>query len=516
MKILCLTSRSCSVLLDPEGLYQAREKRTLKLNREDRGEEYRSVSSLFDLEPDTEYTLESRADSGETESLTFRTKKELCTLDVRDFGAKGDGVTDDTAMLQAAILCCPAGGRVLIPAGEYATGPLFLRSHMMLEIADGAVLKLLTDRMKFPILPECIPAENPDGEVLMGLWEGNSEEGFASALTAFDTEDTTIIGEGVIDGRGGEGDWWVNPKEKRIARRGHLLYTQRCKGLTVQGITFMNSPSWNLHPAFSEDLDFIDIQIRAPYESPNTDGFDPECCRNVRLLGTEISVGDDCIALKSGKIRIGKKYRQPCEDVEIAWSAMLDGHGGVTLGSEMAGGIRNVRVHHCYMRGNDRGLRIKTRRGRGKDGVIDDILFEKVRMDGVKMPLIVNSMYFCDPDGHSEWVQTREKQPVDDTTPRIGTIRFEQVEATGCKACAGYVLGLPEKPAEHIALKDCSFSFDPAAEPLVPVMAEQVEKCCRRGLILKNVDKVTLDHVTYDGIEGPWIDAENVGEMEER
>ena len=516
MKILCLTSRSCSVLLDPEGLYQAREKRTLKLNGEDRGEEYRSVSSLFDLEPDTEYTLESRTDSGETESLTFRTKKELCTLDVRDFGAKGDGVTDDTAMLQAAILCCPAGGRVLIPAGEYATGPLFLRSHMMLEIADGAVLKLLTDRMKFRILPECIPAENPDGEVLMGLWEGNSEEGFASALTAFDTEDTTIIGEGVIDGRGGEGDWWVNPKEKRIARRGHLLYTQRCKGLTVQGITFMNSPSWNLHPAFSEDLDFIDIQIRAPYESPNTDGFDPECCRNVRLLGTEISVGDDCIALKSGKIRIGKKYRHPCEDVEIAWSAMLDGHGGVTLGSEMAGGIRNVRVHHCYMRGNDRGLRIKTRRGRGKDGVIDDILFEKVRMDGVKMPLIVNSMYFCDPDGHSEWVQTREKQPVDDTTPRIGTIRFEQVEATGCKACAGYVLGLPEKPAEHIALKDCSFSFDPAAEPLVPVMAEQVEKCCRRGLILKNVDKVTLDHVTYDGIEGPWIDAENVGEMEER
>ena len=516
MKILCLTSRSCSVLLDPEGLYQAREKRTLKLNGEDRGEEYRSVSSLFDLKPDTEYTLESRTDSGETESLTFRTKKELCTLDVRDFGAKGDGVTDDTAMLQAAILCCPAGGRVLIPAGEYATGPLFLRSHMMLEIADGAVLKLLTDRMKFPILPECIPAENPDGEVLMGLWEGNSEEGFASALTAFDTEDTTIIGEGVIDGRGGEGDWWVNPKEKRIARRGHLLYTQRCKGLTVQGITFMNSPSWNLHPAFSEDLDFIDIQIRAPYESPNTDGFDPECCRNVRLLGTEISVGDDCIALKSGKIRIGKKYRHPCEDVEIAWSAMLDGHGGVTLGSEMAGGIRNVRVHHCYMRGNDRGLRIKTRRGRGKDGVIDDILFEKVRMDGVKMPLIVNSMYFCDPDGHSEWVQTREKQPVDDTTPRIGTIRFEQVEATGCKACAGYVLGLPEKPAEHIALKDCSFSFDPAAEPLVPVMAEQVEKCCRRGLILKNVDKVTLDHVTYDGIEGPWIDAENVGEMEER
>ena len=175
-----------------------------------------------------------------------------------------------------------------------------------------------------------------------------------------------------------------------------------------------------------------------------------------------------------------------------------------------------MRVHHCYMKGNDRGLRVKTRRGRGKDGVIDEILFEQVHMDGVKMPLIVNSMYFCDPDGHSEWVQSREKKPVDETTPRIGTIRFERVKAEGCKACAGYVLGLPEEPAEHIALKDCSFRFDPDAEALVPVMAEQVEPCRKRGLILKNVGKVTLDCVTYEGVDGEWLDAENVDEIEER
>ena len=516
MKVLCLTSRSCSVLLDPEGLYEAREKRVLFLNGEEYGEEYRSVTSLFDLEPDTEYTLESRTESGQTETLSFRTKPEVCTLDVRDFGAKGDGVSDDTAMLQAAILCCPAGGRVFVPAGNYRTGPLFLKSHITLEIPAGAVIRLETDRTRFPILPEIVPAENADGELLMGLWEGNSEEGFASALTAIDAEDVAVIGEGVIDGRAGESDWWIDPKEKRIAWRGHLIYTQRCKNMLFQGLTFINSPSWNLHPAFSEELDFIDLQIRAPWDSPNTDGFDPESCRKVRLLGTEISVGDDCIALKSGKIRIGKKYRRPCEDVEIAWCAMLDGHGGVTIGSEMAGGIRKVRVHHCYMKGNDRGLRIKTRRGRGKDGVIDDILFEKVVMDGVKMPLIVNSMYFCDPDGHDEWVQSREKKPVDETTPRIGEIRFEQVDAAGCKACAAYVLGLPEQPAEHIALKDCSFRFDPEAEAVEPVMADGVEPCRKRGLILKNVGKVTLDHVQYTGVDGEWIDAENVGEISER
>ena len=129
MRTLCVTSRSCSILLDPEGLYEAREKRTLALNGEPWGEEYRSITSLFDLEPDTEYVLESRTDGGETETLSFRTKKELCCLDVRDFGAKGDGVSEDTAMLQAAILSCPENGRVFIPPGEYLTGPLFLKSH---------------------------------------------------------------------------------------------------------------------------------------------------------------------------------------------------------------------------------------------------------------------------------------------------------------------------------------------------------------------------------------------------
>ena len=516
MKELYLSSRSCTVLLDPEGTYSAREKRTLTLDGRPLREEDRSVTSLFGLEPDRTYTLAARTESGETETLTFRTRKETCALNVKDFGAKGDGEADDTPMIQAAVMACPAGGTVVIPEGNYITGPLFLRSHMTLEIRKGATLSLRTDRESFPILPGHVPADNPDGEVLLGLWEGENAPGFASALTGIDLEDTAVIGEGIIDGRADQGDWWVRPKEIRIARRGHLLYLQRCRGFTVQGITFRNSPSWNLHPAFSEDLDFLNLTIQAPYHSPNTDGFDPESCRNVRLLGTEISVGDDCIAIKSGKIGLGRKYKRPCENVEIAWCAMLDGHGGVTLGSEMAGGIRQVRVHHCYMRGNDRGLRVKTRRGRGKDGVIDEILFEKVRMDRVRMPLIVNSMYFCDPDGHSEWVQSREKKPVDETTPRIGAVRFEQVKATGCQACAGYVLGLPEKPVEELTLKDCEFDFDPDAEPFVPVMAEQVDACSRRGLILKNVEKVVLDHVRYAGIQGEWIDAEEVRTLEER
>ena len=514
MEVLCVTARSCSVLLDPNGLYEAGEKHELFLDGERMGEEYRSVTSLFDLEPDTDYILESVTDSGGRETLKFHTKRETSTLNVRDFGARGDGETEDTAMLQAAILCCPEGGRVLIPPGEYVTGPLFLKSHMTLEVADGAVLQLLTDRHRFPILPGDNPTTDGKGEVLLGMFEGCATDGFAAALTGIDLTDVAVIGEGVIDGRAQESDWWERPKEIRIACRGNLLYTQRCSEMLVQGLTFINSPCWNLHPAFSENLDFIDIKVKAPWDSPNTDGFDPESCRHVRLLGAEISVGDDCIAIKSGKIDLGRKYKQPCEDLEIGWCALLDGHGGVTVGSEMAGGVKRVRAHHCYMKGNDRALRIKTRRDRGRDGVIDDILFRDIRMDGVKMPLVVNSFYFCDADGKSERVQSREKQPVDETTPEIGTVCFERVEADGCKACAVYAMGLPEKPMAHLKLQDCAFTFDPEAEPLVPAMALGVEECCRRGIIARYLKKLTIHHVRMTGIEREPLETLEVEETD--
>ena len=151
MKTLYVSSRSCTVLLDPDGLYEAKEPRTLSLNGKLLREETKSVASVFGLEPDTEYTLSGEAPDGTPEHVVFRTKKETCSLNVKEFGAKGDGETDDTPMIQAAILACPRGGRVLVPEGTYRTGPLFLKSHMTLEIAGGATLALKTDRNRFPI-----------------------------------------------------------------------------------------------------------------------------------------------------------------------------------------------------------------------------------------------------------------------------------------------------------------------------------------------------------------------------
>ena len=512
MKLLFVSARSATVLLRPDGDYEMPAPAELTLEPEGGsalplGRETRSVTSLFGLLPDRAYTLRMTpgTSDGPMETLCFRTEAETCTLDVRRFGAKGDGATDDTSALQAAILCCPDGGRVWIPEGNYVTAPLFLRSHITLELAKGAVLSLTLDRSRFPILPGVSFPTGEGEETLLGTWEGNPLDNFASALTGIGVEDVRIIGEGVIDGRGQEAGWWKEPKLKHGAFRGHLLFLRSCRGVTVQGLTFRNSPAWNLHPAFSEDLSFLNIRVEAPADSPNTDGFDPQSCRRVRLFGAVFSVGDDCIAIKSGKIYMGRKYGAPCEDLEIAWCAMLDGHGGVTVGSEIAGGVKNVRVHHCVMRGNDRGLRIKTRRGRGRASVLDDIRFQDVRMEGVKAPLVVNCLYFCDPDGHSAWVQSREPQPVDDTTPTVGSILFERVEAKNCAACAGYILGLPERPVESVTLRDCRFTFRPDAAPMVPAMADGVPAVHNRGIVARFIRDLTLDNVRIEGIDGPEI-----------
>ena len=512
MKTLFVSARSASILLDRGGDYFVSSPVSLFLQADPGspvlplGQENRSVFSLFDLQPDTEYTLTARGENGPDDTLSFHTEPESFTLDVRRFGARGDGITDDTAALQAAICCCPAGGRVLLPAGTYASGPLFLRSHITVELQRGATLSMLTDRDRHPILPGVTRPSGQGEDLLLGSWEGNPLDNFASAFTGVEVEDVRLTGEGIVDGRGLESGWWANPKGKNRAYRGHLLYLVRCRGITVQGLTFRNSPSWNLHPIFSENLTFVDIRVEAPAVSPNTDGFDPQSCRGIRLWGARFSVGDDCIAIKSGKIYMGQKYHLPCEDIEIAWCAMLDGHGGVTVGSEMSGGVRNVRVHHCLMRGNDRGLRIKTRRGRGQYAVIDDIRFQDVRMEGVKTPLVVNCMYFCDPDGHSAYVQSRNPQPVDDTTPTVGAIDFERVTAHDCQACVAFALGLPERPIGRVRLADCSFDFLPDAPEMVPAMAEGVPSCHNRGVIAENVQQLIVENVSITGIQGPEVE----------
>lgn len=512
-KILYVGGRSVTVELADGGLYNTLAPYRLTLNGADAGTTETVTTSLFGLTPDTDYVLEVFGRE-QMATVAFHTEKETYSLNVRRFGAVGDGTHDDTPAIQAAINVCPKQGRVLIPAGNYRVLPLFLKSHVRIELAKGATLKLETDREKFPILPGMTLSTDETDDLNLGSWEGNPLDMFAAFISARDVEDAVLYGEGVLDGQADQADWWVNHRTKRGAWRPRMLFVNNCEGITVQGVTFRNSPSWNLQPYFSRNLKFLSVNVQAPADSPNTDGFDPESCDGILLAGAHFSLGDDCIALKSGKLYMGARYKTPCQHIEISHCLMENGHGGMTCGSEMAGGIQHVYLHDCLMHNTDRGLRVKTRRGRGEQGVIDDIVFENVVMDHVGTPYVVNCLYFCDPDGKTEYVQSREKMPVDERTPRIGRVAFRNVRASGV-TCAGYFLGLPEQPIEEVVMENVEISCDPEAKGMVPAMACGVEKCARKGLVAVNVGKIVMKNVAISGQEGVKLECDGVGEVDE-
>ena len=514
VKKLFVSARSATIELPDGGLYNTKKPYELTLNGEAAGTAETVVHSIYGLWPDTKYTLKVWDGSKEMGRVTFRTEEESFTLNVRRFGAVGDGVHDDTPAIQAAINTCPKKGRVLIPAGEYHVLPIFLKSHVRIEIQKGATLLLDTDRSKFPILPGMIQSTDEKRDLNLGSWEGNPLDMFAAFISGNGVEDVVLYGEGVLDGQGDKADWWVNHRIMRGAWRPRMFFINDCENVTVQGVTFRNSPAWNLQPYFSRDLKFLNIHVNAPADSPNTDGFDPESCTNILLAGAHFSLGDDCIAIKAGKLYMGATYKTPTSNMEVSHCLMENGHGGMTCGSEMAGGVNHVYCHDCLMRNTDRGLRIKTRRGRGEQGVIDEIVFENVMMDNVGTPYVVNCLYFCDPDGKTEYVQTREKQPVDERTPHIGRIAFKDVTATNV-ACAGYFLGLPEKPIGCVEMKNVSITCGENAKEMQPAMACGVPYMNRKGLVAINVDRIVMDNVTITGQDGVKLECENVREVEE-
>lgn len=508
--LLFTGSRSVSIELVNNSCYYTEEQYDVYLNDNLIMEKQSlNVFSIYNLLPNTDYVISVKfKDSVIT--IPYKTKDELVTLNVLKFGAKGDGVTDDTTFIQAAINACPKNGRVYIPAGKYSVCPLFLKSNITIELAEGAHLIGSTDRTKYPVLPGMTLLTDESDDYNLGSWEGNPLDIFASIITGIEVENVNVIGKGIIDGNAQNGDWWINPRKKRIAWRPRGVYLVRCKNISFEGVTVTNTPSWNLHPYFSEDIHFIDMKLISPKDSPNTDGCDPESCKNVDIIGVHFSVGDDCIAIKSGKIYMGRKYKQPSENFNIRNCSMNFGHGAVVLGSEMAGGIKDIKVSNCIFNETDRGLRIKTRRGRGKDAVIDGITFQNIRMNNVLTPLVINMFYFCDPDGQTEYVWSKEKLPIDDRTPYLGEFYFKNISCTNVNAAAGAFYGLPEQPIKKITLENVDFKYAANPEASVPAMMTGLEPMANRGLIFYNVSEVDIKNVTLDNNLENEIELTNV------
>lgn len=239
---------------------------------------------------------------------------------------------------------------------------------------------------------------------------------------------------------------------------------------------------------------------------PTTDGIDPDCSNNIEIKGCKFSVGDDCIAIKSGTYGLALKYKQASSDILIENNLMADGHGGVVFGSESSGGIKNIIVRRCLFENTDRGLRIKTRRGRGNVGQIDNITFDDIVMNNVLTPFVINSYYNMGPKGgHEEYVWTTKALPVDEYTPVLGAFHFSNMVCNDVSIAAGVFLGLAEMPIKLVSFENVSFSYNKEALEGIPCMMEHPYKMKRAGIFCLNVEKLETKNVTFDGVLGDEI-----------
>lgn len=392
---------------------------------------------------------------------------------------------------------------VIIPKGNYEVGPISVPSHTHLIFEQGAVLDFIDDFEGYP--------------PIYTRWEGVSCWAMHPCFLVKDAEDVVIEGPGVLDGHGEK--WWdyiwgwkyggrpaklTLPVEKRLAElnpnylnepgggggrpcqflRPPLLQVLDSKNVRVDGITLTRSPFWTCHPICVTNLQLYNIIIRNPYDSPNTDGMDIESCVNVDVRGCDVNVGDDGIAIKCGSGKEMMDYQRSenivCEDCTIR-----NAHGGFVIGSETASGVKGAVVKNCRFLGTDRGIRIKTRRGRG--GHMEDIVCSDIYMDDVICPISINMYYRCGSD--EPGLYSLEKQPVLEETPVIKNVLIERVKAVNCRRAAAFLAGLPEMPLENVIVRDSEFVVkEEVEEGLEAEMCAGIPDSDFRGIRVLNSD----------------------------
>ena len=359
------------------------------------------------------------------------------TCNVRSFGAKGDGKTKDTVAIQKAIDRCTSGkggGTVEVPDGTFVIAPILLKSNMTLHLEKGATLLGSPDRADYPLGRF---ARHPTVQPL---------------VSSFNAENIAITGEGTIDGNGKV--WWDYVQGVNNASvlgtdhpRPMGVVFDHSKHIRMEGITVQNSGFWQIVPYYSDDLVFHNIRILAP-KSPNTDGIDPFSSSDITIDHVYSSVGDDNIAIKSGEID-SPGPDAPSRNITITDCTFDKGHG-LSIGSEIAGGVQNVRAERIHLKGTDQGIRIKAARDRGND--VSNIFFKDITMEDVKTAIVITEYYpHAAPEGEVP------AEPVGRLTPKFHGISIENVTATN-SGSAGTIVGLPESPVLELSMKDVNIS----------------------------------------------------------
>ena len=439
-------------------------------------------------------------------------------INITTFGGVGDGRYDNSQLFTAALqeIHKAGGGTLHVTKGIWRTGPLEIFSHTTLLLDKEAVILFIPEQDRYT--------------PVWSRWEGVECYAMHSCLFASGQEKITVEGQGVLDGNGQV--WWDAYNEKR--QRGQsmpetpeelalaglnggydiqpgggggrsmqflrppLVQFVNCTDIRFTGITLQNSPFWTLHPVYCKNLIISGLTIINPHDGPNTDGIDIDSCEDVLIENCHVSVGDDGIALKSGSGADGIRIGKPCKKIRIRGCTVDDGHGGIVIGSETAAGIYDVIAEDCVFRGTDRGIRIKTRRGRG--GQIENLEFKNLIMENNLCPLAINMFYRCGAN-NTDIVFNQEALPINAATPSIKNIHIMNVRAYGCRASAGFIVGLPESPVENIHIQSCEFFTDEnsgispdESEMFLGVPSIQ-EKCIR----LLNVKNAIFNEVQVKG-----------------
>ena len=409
------------------------------------------------------------------------------TVSIEDFGAVKGGIVSNTEAINNAVKDVneKGGGHVVVPAGIYLTGPITLLSNVDLHLERGSIIVFTHNEEDFPLIKTD--------------YEGGARIRATSPINAKDEENIAITGEGVIDGSGDkwrlvkrmkmtDGQWKallkrggiVNGEDNRqvwfpsqSSYDGHmnpeldmddpdcLTKAQKyfdyyrpvmvslvgCKKVLLEGVTFQNSPAWNLHPLFCEHITLKNLYISNPWNAQNGDGLDLESCKYANIIDCNFSVGDDAICMKAGKNAPARKIQIPTEYVNIEGCTVYSGHGGFVVGSEMSRGVRKVRVHNCSFIGTDIGIRFKSTLGRG--GVVEDIIMDDIKMTNIPKQAILFTMAYSgaiDPETAHE-----------DDVPEFKNITLTNINAISCgQAIAAD--GIKENTVHDITIKDSVIS----------------------------------------------------------
>lgn len=427
-------------------------------------------------------------------------------VDIRDFGGVGDGVTLNSDAFSKAIevLSELGGGRLTVPAGVWLTGPITLKDNIDLHIRPDAILLFSTDRDLYPIVET--------------VFEGLDTRRCVSPINATGARNIAITGGGTIDGNG---DSWRQVKKSKIApsqwkdllksggftnEKGDLWYPdsssfkgavvsdafnvpqglvteeewnsvktylrpvmisfKECENVLLEDCLFQNSPCWNIHPLMCKNVIINNITVRNPWYSQNGDGLDVDSCENVLVINSSFDVGDDAICIKSGKDEDGRRRARPCRNLIVDNCVVFHGHGGFVVGSEMSGGVQNIKVTDCRFLGTDVGLRFKSCRGRG--GVVENIYIEDIVMMNIPTEPLLFDLHYggksaveAAADGASPY--DVEYVPADETTPQFKDIYIRDIICSGA-ARAMYFNGIPEKNIENIVVENCEIVSDRGAD----------------------------------------------------